>query len=119
MAFLIANFISVTLSSRWQLLSSWAECLFVSIYLVEVDQRLFQVETGQVKHAEITQELMKKGFNKINEATELFGQLEASALRTDMMTQLVRHSTQHRRQGVTAHFPLRSGRDSAAVQTAA
>jgi hypothetical protein len=32
-------------------------------------------------------------FTKINEATELFGLVEASALKTDAMTQLVKHAT--------------------------
>jgi hypothetical protein len=38
--------------------------------------------------------VVQSGFTKINEATELFGLVEASALRTDAVTQLVRHSTQ-------------------------
>ncbi len=75
--------------------------LFVTLYLIEVDHRLVQTETSQRIHAEITHRLIdegiadiKGGFTKINEATALFGLVEASALRTDGMTQLVRHSTQ-------------------------
>ncbi|GIH07283.1 hypothetical protein Rhe02_53500 [Rhizocola hellebori] len=56
--------------------------LFISVYLVEVEQRLAQLESG-----------LRDGFTGINEATELFGRLEASKLRTDTMTQLVVHST--------------------------
>ncbi len=66
--------------------------LFVLLYLVEVDQRLAGVEISQEVHASATRELMQGGFLKINEATELYGKIETSALRKDTMTQLVRHS---------------------------
>lgn len=51
----------------------------VTQFLTDFEHRLGAVETG---------------FAKINEATELFALVEASALRTDAVLQLVRHSTQ-------------------------
>lgn len=56
--------------------------LFVALYLIEVDQRLSQVE-----------QTFTEGFLKINEATRLFGRMEASSFSRDIMTQLVAHST--------------------------
>jgi hypothetical protein len=44
------------------------------------------------RHAE-NQEMINSGFLRINTATELFGAVEASALKTDAMTQLVKNST--------------------------
>jgi hypothetical protein len=59
-----------------------------------VDDRLTQIrDLADDRLTRISDEV-KHGFTKINEATELFGLVEASALRTDAMTQLVRHATQ-------------------------
>ncbi|MDQ7904276.1 phosphatidylserine/phosphatidylglycerophosphate/cardiolipin synthase family protein [Phytohabitans sp. ZYX-F-186] len=81
-------------------------------FLVEFDNRLKAVEKGQMEvedglthHGDSTNALVRDRFNavermveekfsKINEATALFGLVEASAVRTDLVTQLVRHSTQ-------------------------
>jgi hypothetical protein len=73
-------------------------------FLVEFDNRLSAVEEGLSEHSSRTEafvqdkfltieKLVEEKFSKINEATELFGLVEASALRTDLVTQLVRHST--------------------------
>ena len=62
-------------------------------FLVDFDNRLQQVEQGQEAHAASTERLVKEGFSNINEATRLFGKVEASAVRTDVVTQLVWHST--------------------------
>jgi hypothetical protein len=75
--------------------------------LVEFDTRMAAVEAGQEgrlntleaaqqKHAEEIEQLVREGYVKINEATELFALVEASALRTDVVTQFVKHSTQIR-----------------------
>jgi len=59
-----------------------------------VDERLSEIRQEiEGRLAEIDK-VVQSGFSKINEATELFGLVEASALRTDAVTQLVRHSTQ-------------------------
>lgn len=73
-------------------------------FLVEFDNRLKVVEDGLVAHSTRTEafvrdkfltieRMVEEKFSKINEATELFGLVEASAVRTDLVTQLVRHST--------------------------
>ncbi|MGN9912499.1 DUF6879 family protein [Phytohabitans sp. LJ34] len=73
-------------------------------FLVEFDNRLSAVEAGLTRHASETESSVRERFTavartveekftKINEATELFGLVEASAIRTDLVTQLVRHST--------------------------
>ncbi len=90
--------------------------VFLVQFMVTVEQQMNDVERAELMHSteveklvdrrlsemrqEITQgfaeidKVVQSGFTKINEATELFGLVEASALRTDAVTQLVRHSTQ-------------------------
>jgi hypothetical protein len=63
-------------------------------FLIDFENRLKAVEDRQSRHATKIERLVREGFSKINEATELFGLVEASAFRTDVVTQLVRHSTQ-------------------------
>jgi hypothetical protein len=56
--------------------------VFVVQYLIEVDKQL-----------EATRREVVDGLSRINEATELFGLVEASAVQTDVVTQLVRNAT--------------------------
>lgn len=62
-------------------------------FLVDFESRLHLVELAQTQHLGTIEGLVEDKFSKINEATELFGSIEDSALRTDEVTQLVRHST--------------------------
>jgi hypothetical protein len=57
-------------------------------------ERLYAVEEKQAAHTGEVRELVQQSFLKISRATELFGLVEASALRTDAVIQLVQHSTQ-------------------------
>ncbi len=63
--------------------------IFVVQYLLEVDNQL-----------ELTRHEIASGLSQINEATELFGLVEASAVQTDVITQLVRNATR-----VDKHMP--------------
>jgi hypothetical protein len=58
------------------------------------EERLEELEDADRRHAAEIGKQVKTGFSKINQATELFGLVEASALRTDAVVQLVKHSTQ-------------------------
>ncbi|OLB65192.1 MAG: hypothetical protein AUI10_07890 [Actinobacteria bacterium 13_2_20CM_2_72_6] len=60
------------------------------------DARMRTLEESQQKHSEQIEQLVRESYVKINEATELFALVEASALRTDVVTQFVKHSTQIR-----------------------
>ncbi len=62
-------------------------------FLYEVERRLDAMEAAYERHASATEERISHEFKKINEATALFSLVEASALRTDAVTQLVRNST--------------------------
>jgi hypothetical protein len=62
--------------------------------VVEFESRLSVVGSIQQAHSEHMESMVKAGFSKINEATELFSLVEASALRSDVVIQLVRNSTQ-------------------------
>lgn len=62
--------------------------------LIDFERRLVGVEDAHERHAEHMEDLLNAGFAKINEATELFSLVEASALHTDVVLELVRHSTQ-------------------------
>jgi len=66
---------------------------FIVQFLYEIEKRLEQMEEEYRKQAQTTTEGIAEGFKKINSATELFGRLEASALRTDAVTQLVSNAT--------------------------
>lgn len=81
-----------------------AGVILVVQFLMEVEHRMSRVEQSQrshsdrlelsqQEHAKLMQNQITSGISKINEATELFGQIEASAVRTDTVTQLVRNST--------------------------
>jgi hypothetical protein len=60
--------------------------------LMQLENRLAKVETSSAEHTARVEEAVRAGFRKMNDATELFGLVEASPLRTDAVTQLVRHS---------------------------
>lgn len=62
-------------------------------YLVEFENRFGAVEASQAQHFTTIEKLINEKFSSINEATELFGLVESSMLRTDLVTQLVRNST--------------------------
>ncbi len=66
---------------------------FVVQFLHDVEKRLETMEDAYESHATATEDRISNGFKKINEATELFALVEASALKTDAVTQLVRNST--------------------------
>ncbi|MBV1850602.1 DUF6879 family protein [Catellatospora tritici] len=73
---------------------------FITQFLIEVDHRVARVGTGLAnidrsfaEHVASTKLMIKDEFAKVNEATQLFGAVEASALNTDAMTQLVKNAT--------------------------
>jgi hypothetical protein len=61
-------------------------------FLMEFETRLAGVETATSAHTTRIEESVREGFAKINDVTELFSLVEKSALHTDAVTQLVRHS---------------------------
>jgi hypothetical protein len=62
-------------------------------FLADFEDRLQNVEVGQAQHFETVEELIKNRFSRISEATELFGLVEMSAVRADLVKELVRHSS--------------------------
>lgn len=62
-------------------------------FLVDFERRLAAVEQLEKDGMAEMRHLVGDAFAEISEATELFGLIEASALRTDLVTQLVRNST--------------------------
>ena len=63
-------------------------------FLVDFEKRLTTVERVQRESTADMKRMVGDAFNEISEATALFGLIEASALQTDLVTQLVRNSTQ-------------------------
>lgn len=63
-------------------------------FLSDFEKRLECVEGKQEAHSTKVQSLIKDGFARTNEVMELFQAVEASALQTDTVTQLVQHATQ-------------------------
>ncbi|SNY49042.1 DUF6879 family protein [Paractinoplanes atraurantiacus] len=62
-------------------------------FLIEFEKRLAAVERLQKNGMDDMKKLVGDAFTEISEATALFGLIEASALQTDLVTQLVRNST--------------------------
>jgi hypothetical protein len=62
--------------------------------LMSFENRLAAVEEAGNNHMGRIETMVRSGFAKINEVTELFNLVELSALRTDAITELVRHATQ-------------------------
>jgi hypothetical protein len=62
-------------------------------FLMEFENRLGKVEESKARHSARIERMVADGFARISEATELFSRVEASAVRTDAVTQLVRHAT--------------------------
>ncbi|RSM73079.1 hypothetical protein DMB66_03245 [Actinoplanes sp. ATCC 53533] len=63
-------------------------------FLVDFENRLAAVEKLEKDGMTEMKHLVGDAYSQISEATELFGLIEASALQTDLVTQLVRNSTQ-------------------------
>jgi hypothetical protein len=63
-------------------------------FLVDFEKRLAAVEKLEKDGMQEMKDLVAQTFSEISEATALYGQIEASALETDLVTQLVRNSTQ-------------------------
>jgi hypothetical protein len=63
-------------------------------FLVDFENRLAAVEKLEKDGMAEMHKLVGAAFSEISEATELFGLIEESALQTDLVTQLVRNSTQ-------------------------
>ena len=90
--FLATN--SLNLSGEWNIVLPVfiGGVVLVVQFLMEFDTRLQNVELGQNRHFETVEHLITNKFESISEATELFGQVETSAMHTDLVKQLVRHT---------------------------
>ncbi|GII25113.1 phosphatidylserine/phosphatidylglycerophosphate/cardiolipin synthase family protein [Planosporangium mesophilum] len=98
----LAYFITNVVADASEALQIWSITISVFIggvvlitqLLGDFEKRLAKVELGQERHAREIEQRVKTGFSTINEATKLFGLVEDSALATEGLIQLVRHSTQ-------------------------
>ncbi|HET8660532.1 MAG TPA: phosphatidylserine/phosphatidylglycerophosphate/cardiolipin synthase family protein, partial [Micromonosporaceae bacterium] len=66
---------------------------FIVQFLIDVERRLEATESGQQRQGRAIERIVNDRFMKVNQATELFGHVEASRLRTGDVVDLVRHST--------------------------
>jgi hypothetical protein len=80
-------------SEIWQLTMSVfvGGITIVVQFLIDFDNRLRSVQDEQSAHAHRTERIVDHGFASINEATSLYGRVEATALRPDEITRLVGH----------------------------
>ncbi|GII88624.1 hypothetical protein Ssi03_66140 [Sphaerisporangium siamense] len=67
--------------------------VFVVQFLIDVDVQLDIVRDEQRVHHGSTHRLVTEGFSRINEAGELYGLVESSAMRTEAVTRFVRCAT--------------------------
>lgn len=76
------------------LLSVAVACItLVIVMLTATNRRVSEMDRRIEEMASATRESIAEGLAKMSEATELFGAVEASAVRTDAVLQLVRSST--------------------------
>ncbi|AEV82588.1 hypothetical protein ACWT_1569 [Actinoplanes sp. SE50] len=62
-------------------------------FLVDFESRLREVQIGQRDQARQIRECVDERFRAISEATELYGLMEDSMVQTEVLSQLIRHST--------------------------
>jgi hypothetical protein len=93
-AYGISNFVTTANEPQVTLSVLIGGVALIGQFLVDLEGRMRAVEVTQERYAGDIEQRVRDGFTKINDATELFGLVEASALRTDAVVQLVRHSTQ-------------------------
>jgi hypothetical protein len=94
LTFLITNALQQTLAISVILSILIGGIALLVRFLVDFERRLAVVE-GLARSGQVRMErLVGDAFAKINDATELFRSIEASALQTDLVTQLVRRSTE-------------------------
>jgi hypothetical protein len=99
LAYLITKYLITDLTDQPQL---WVRMISIFIggiallvqFLLDFEKRLESVEEKQAAHSTEIQSMIKDGFARTNEVMELFQAVEASALQTDTVTQLVQHATQ-------------------------
>lgn len=61
-------------------------------FLMEIDGRLRDLESRQTLHENRVEGVIEGAFAQINDAARLFGLLEQTAARSDVVTQMVRHA---------------------------
>ncbi|MET7473273.1 hypothetical protein ABZT17_02740 [Streptomyces sp. NPDC005648] len=103
----IANLIDESQQELWQIVLAVGigGAALIGQYLDDFGQRLASVEVGKqltrrdqrdaltVQHHEMT-ELVKRGFRRVSEVTELLGSLDASGMPSDEISRLIRSATQ-------------------------
>ncbi|MGH3751385.1 MAG: hypothetical protein ACRDRP_01605 [Pseudonocardiaceae bacterium] len=93
-AFIITNMTDQPLT--WQLTMTLliGGSTLLAQFMIDFGDHLDKVEEKQEDHAIEMRSLIEDSFARTSKATELFQAVEASALQTDAVIQLVRHSTQ-------------------------
>ncbi len=99
LAYLIIKYLMANPTNQAQIWVRMASVFIAGItllvqFLSDFEKRLESVEEKQETHSTEMQLMIKEGFAQTNKVIELFQALEASALQTDTVTQLVQHATQ-------------------------
>ncbi len=105
-AYVITNLIDQDQDELWKLAVSIviAGAAFIVQYLVDFERRLGLVQSGQdqqlrevrqalTSHHQDMSHMVELSFARISDATELFGEVERSRLRSDGVAPLARHAT--------------------------
>ncbi|MEU0406540.1 hypothetical protein ABZ307_01770 [Streptomyces griseorubiginosus] len=110
--YVITNLVDQSQAELWQLALAViiGGATLIVQYMVDFEQRLVAVETGQSQnrtdlrerltehHDEMT-ELVDRGFRRVGEVTALFAKLEASGVPSDEVSRLIRGAAQVGAQG--------------------
>jgi hypothetical protein len=64
----------------------------ITQFLAEFDQRIRELEDQQAANLVEVRELIERGFLRVSDATRFFAAVEASALRTDALIELIRRA---------------------------
>lgn len=99
--YVISNLIGPSQEDLWQIALAvviGGAALIVQ-YMVDFEQRLAAVETGQRQHRSELTELVDRGFERVGEVTGLFSGLEQSGMNAEDVARLARSATQVGREG--------------------
>lgn len=99
LAYLIIKYLIASPADQPQIWVRMASVFIAGItllvqYVIDLEKRLESLEEKQEDHSTEMRSMIKNGFARTSEVMELFQAVEASALQTDTVTQLVRHATQ-------------------------
>lgn len=93
-AFPFTQLLFSTLSAQVVTGAAFSGVVLLVQFLSDFEKRLARVEAQQIRSVAEIRAVVEQGFSKVNDATQLFAQVETAGLKTVAVTQLVQHAGQ-------------------------